>query len=205
MTFFDRVERFFGFKCGLDEWKKFFEAGAASEQEGEQNISRCWTFGALAEFIADRAPVAASFDPLPMLGAPCKSAGVFLGIQQVARKAGRTTRTFGPSSRITEMLRGKNLDRFWMQLRWMTEHAIPELPWHWRMLIGHAWLTAVVLIVFSWVVTYYTREPIYLALFGLLGIFLCVSAASYQWVRNPLPYHIQTFRDLVVVIVEAQK
>ncbi len=95
-----RLERFFGFTCSCEEWKDWFEFDVAKQnfEEWKQNIAPKLTFGALAQFIAKRAPVTASFDPVPVFGRNCAAAGVFTGIQEVADKVMGHCQRFAPSA-----------------------------------------------------------------------------------------------------------
>jgi hypothetical protein len=129
---FRGLERFFGFECAHKEWLDFFgfDVVKRSIAEWDQKVAPNLTFGALARFIADRAPRIASFDPISVFGRDCESAGVFSGIHRLAGQR------FAPSARIIDVMRGHGLDRFWTQLRWMTENSIPPLPSFWRGVTG---------------------------------------------------------------------
>ena len=67
------IERFFGFQCSDKEWTDFFGFNAPQRglEEWKQTVAPNLTFGSLARFIAERAPVIASFDPITVFGRLC--------------------------------------------------------------------------------------------------------------------------------------
>jgi len=92
---FRGLEEFFGFACSDDEWTGFFgfDIAKRSIDEWNQTVAPKLTFGALARFVADRAPIIASFDPITVFGRHCASAGVFTGVQRLAETHARHTTT----------------------------------------------------------------------------------------------------------------
>src|SRR5690606_31714730 len=135
---FRGIEKFFGFHCTDSEWNEFFGYRVAerSLDEWERIVAPTLTFGSLAHFVAERAPVVATFDPIRVFDRECAPAGVFTGIQSVADKVTGRSLRFPPNARIFEVVQGHELDNFWTQLRWMTENAAPELPAFWRNVTG---------------------------------------------------------------------
>jgi len=195
---FRGLERYFGFTCSDKEWLDFFgfEVAERSVAEWDETTAPNLTFGALARFIANRAPVIASFDPISMIGRDCATAGVFTGIQQLAG------RRIAPSVRIFDVIRGRDLDRFWTQLRWMTENVIPPLPFSWRRI---CWLTGcfcVVAMIAGAIAIWATSVSIWFAPTTMVAAACYVIASAYKRNANPLPPDIVTFRDLSVLIAE---
>ena len=166
--------------CSIDEWNR--------------TVAPKLTFGALARFIADRAPMIASFDPITVFGRDCASAGVFTGIQRLAG------RQFAPSARIIDVLRGHDLDSFWTQLRWITEHSIPPLPSFWRGVTGMTGCLGILAVIVAWA----TSNPIFIVptIVGALVFYMIASA--YKQFTNPLPSDIVTFRDLSTLIARTR-
>lgn len=193
------IERFFGFKCSHKEWADFFGSDVArrSLEEWEQTVAPNLTFGSLARFIADRAPVLASFDPISVFGRRCAPAGVFTGIQCVANITVGNRLRFAPSTRIIDVMQGHDLDRFWTQLRWMTEHATPKLPAFWRGVTGMTGCLGVLAVIAASIAT---SETFWIISTLLAAVVSYLTAAVYKRFANPLPAHIVTFRDLSTLI-----
>lgn len=204
---FFRLEQFFEFTCGLEEWKDFFSFDIAnrSREEWEQIVAPKLTFGSLAEFIAQRAPMIASFVPIPVFGRNCATAGVFVGIQRVADNVKGNCRQFAPSARIIDVMRGNDLDNFWTQLRWMIEDAAPKLPACWRDVTSLAGCLAVLGIIGGLIAAWATSDPVWIGptLVGAVAVYLV--ASFYKLLKNPLPPHIVSFRDLSILIAESRK
>lgn len=203
---FYRMEKFFNFTCSINEWKDFFgfDVAERSFEDWQEEIAPQLTFGSLAAFIAARAPVAASFAPIPVFGRYCDAAGVFTGIQQVAKSLRKDCPRFAPSMRIIDVMRGNNLDQFWMRVRWMTEHAPPALPQFWRditFLAGNfGFLIAVCGAVAAWI----GSDPVWLIPAISISVAVYSIAVFYKEVANPLPSHIETFRDLSQLIANSR-
>jgi hypothetical protein len=201
------LERFFGFTCSRGEWMEFFgfDVAERSPAEWEQCVVPKMTFGSLAQFIALRAPVVESFEPKPVFGRNCATAGVFAGIQQVADHINGDCPRFAPSSRVIDVMRGNELDKFWTQLRWITERSIPALPAVWRDVTCFAGCFAVIVVFGGLIATWRTSNPVWAAssLFGGIAIYL--TAWLYKRFSNPLPSHIESFRDLSKLIVESRQ
>jgi len=196
------IERFFGFQCSDKEWTDFFGFNAPQRglEEWKQTVAPNLTFGSLARFIAERAPVIASFDPISVFGRLCGPAGVFEGIEVVANKTmGRALR-FPPSARIIDVMRGHDLDRFWTQLRWMTEHAAPELPSFWRNVTAATDCFAVLAVIAAAIGSWATSNPAWVAQTLLVAVVSYLFASAYKRFTNPLPSNIVTFRDLSMLI-----
>lgn len=207
---FDRVfrgiERFFGFRSPDDDWTAFFgfDVAERSMDEWDRTVAPRLTFGALARFVAERAPVVATFGSTTVFGRPCAPAGAFLGIRQVANNATGRHLRFPPSARIIDVMRGHELDRFWTYLRWMTECSIPELPRFWREVTGVTGCLGALAVIVAWTCTSLTSNPV--GVLSTLGVGLgCyVLAGAYKRLANPLPSQLVTFRDLSMSIVKAR-
>ncbi|MFT3883170.1 MAG: hypothetical protein QM703_26405 [Gemmatales bacterium] len=199
------AEQLFGFTCSDKEWADLFglEIAKRNHREWEQSIAPYLTFGAMANFIADRAPVVASFESITMLGRPCASAGIFTGIEKVAEKV-IGERRFAPSSRIPDVIRGNDLERFWTQLRWMTEDTVPELSGFWRGVTSYALLFGLLVISLGIIGAKITSELYLLVLSPVVAVAVYLLARFYKRLANPLPSHIASFRDLSVLIAESR-
>lgn len=199
---FRGIERFFRFSCLNQEWFDFFGFGIAKRSitEWEETVAPTLTFGSLSQFVAKRAPVIASFEPLSMIGRQCAPAGIFRGIESVAAITSRHQLLFPPSARIIDVFRGHELDCFWTQLRWMTVHAIPELPSSWRNITGitAGWgsLAAIISLLAAWD----TSNFAWFAPTVMLAVSAYVISSLYKHFTNPLPPNLVTFRDLSILI-----
>jgi hypothetical protein len=201
------LERFFGFTCPREEWLDFFLLHMAAEnpQGWLSSVGRRRTFGSLADFIAERAPVLASFDPVNVLGRSCATAGIFAGIEQVAKTCQGWKTPFGPSTRIIEVMRGSTLDDFWTRLRWMTESVIPELPKSWRDSTDFAVCLGILTVIGGLIVAWLASSPIWIAIGLGLAVIFYAAACLYKQAVNPIPRNIVSFRDLSVLIAKDRK
>ena len=204
---FHGIEKFFNFTCSMDEWRGLFnfDVGKRDFDEWKRDVAPNLTFGALAQFIAERAPVVASFDPISILGRRCATAGVFIGIQRVAENQKTDCPRFAPSTRIIDVVQGNELDKFWMQLRWMTEHSPPELPRFWREATGLAGCGTLLAAIGGMVAVWATASFAWIAIALLCAVTFYTTAYIYKRITNPLPPHIVTFRDLSVLIAASRK
>jgi hypothetical protein len=201
------IEVFFGFTCREAEWRDFFLLDMATENpEGWlSSVGGRRTFGSLADFIAERAPVIASFDPVYVLGRSCATAGIFTGIEQVAKTCPGWKSPFGPSTRIIEVMRGSTLDEFWTRLRWLTESAIPELPKPWRDSTDFAVCLGILTVIGGLIIAWLSSSPIWIAVGLASAMLLCAAACLYKQAVNPIPRNIVSFRDLSVLIAKSRK
>ena len=191
---FYRIERTFGFDCPREEWMTLFGESGMSAERWLREVSPKLTFGALAQFIAERTPDGISFEPANFLNQKCAPAGAFLGMEELAKR--NSVPEFAPSDRIIDVMRGNVLDSYWHQLRWMTEDRIPALPRLWRGIlvdIGFFGSIAIALVAY---------------LVGLKAAFIAsavwavclLSASAYKDLTNPIPAEVQTFRDLAELV-----
>ncbi|MBL8821851.1 MAG: hypothetical protein JNJ77_04625 [Planctomycetia bacterium] len=206
----ESMEEFFGFKCGLAEWEELFHFELAQSNPAlwRQSIVPTVTFGKLAEFIAQRAPVTTSFAPMMVLGNRCATAGIFMGLMQTASRVVRVEKRFAPHTPIRDVLKGRKLDKFWTHLRWMTENNIPELPASWRFACHSVGLSvlAFILVLFILLVLVKVFANPWLPMAApVFAIVVYLYGKMYlDWV-NPLPTSIVTFRDLAMLIDENRK
>lgn len=203
---FRGIERFFDFHSPDSEWTAFFgfDVAKRSMDEWDRTVAPNLTFGALAGFVAKRAPVVASFDAISVLGRPCAPAGVFTGIRRVADHATGNRLRFPPSARVIDVIRGHDLDSFWTQLRWMTEHSTPELPAFWRNVTGVAGCLGILATAVALIATWATSNPVGIIPTLLVALVCYTLASAYRRLANPLPPHIVTFRDLSMLIATAR-
>lgn len=201
---FRDLERFFGFRCAAGEWGVFLrgEEADTDPRDWKTAVAPRLTFGALGRFIADRAD-GISMRPVVLAGRECRSAGVFLGLLQLAgRVAGRDVR-FRPSTRIVEVLRGGALDDFWTRLRWISQNRIPQLPSFWgafaNFALGLSFLGGLFGVLAAWATGGLGIGVV--AFVVALAAFL--AASIYKHWANPLPAGVESFRDLANLIADA--
>lgn len=199
---FRGIEGFFEFGSSNEEWGNFFgfDVAKRSLDEWDRTVAPNLTFGSLSRFIADRAPVVASFRPVSVFGRKCVPAGIFAGIQRVAEKATGKNRRFPPSARIRDVMRGRDLDNFWTQLRWMTEHSTPELPVFWRAVAEVTGCLGVLAMIGAFATTWVTSNSVWIIPTLIAAVASFLIATAYKRFTNPLPTDIVTFRDLSVLI-----
>jgi hypothetical protein len=202
---FLRLEEFFGFTCERQDWRDLFGFEGQDREQWERRVAPRLTFRVLADFIAARAPIATSFEPIILFGRPCAPAGIFLGLQQVACSATSKSLHTGPSTRIIDVLRGDELDRFWRQVRWMTEHSIPKLPAFWRDVTGLSVCMSLLLTLGGLFIAWGTSKPQWILpiLFGA-AVIIPLSWV-YKRLANPLPSYVVSFRDLSELIARNWK
>lgn len=203
---FRGIESFFDFECLDSEWTTFFgfDVAKRSMEEWDRSVAPNLTFGALAEFVAGRAPVVASFESISVFGRRCAPAGAFTGIRRVADHSTGNHLQFPPSARIIDVMQGHQLDNFWTQLRWMTEYTVPELPEFWRGVTATAGCLGILAIVIAFAVTWATSNPVCIIPTLLLATLWYAFASAYKRLANPLPPPIVTFRDLSLLIANAR-
>lgn len=203
----------FGMETPASEWAEFIGGGADSFEHWLADVAPRFTFGAIADFIAERAECV-SFGPTTVLGTPDASVGAFLGVEQLARAVEPRLRPFGPSTPIRRRLRGPMLWAFWNRLRWMTEDRLPPLRDTTLQIQGMDLLVLLLAVVnlFAWcaALSYLPRgmSPTVVALVVTLGIFGTTTALHLggrflaAWLVNPLPPDVRTFRDLAEKLAE---
>ncbi|WP_417381276.1 hypothetical protein [Gimesia sp.] len=202
---FYRFEKQFDFDCTLEEWDQELGLGFGgpflSVEEWERDVAPKFTFGAIARFIQKRAINTVSFEPVTVIHRECGPAGAFYGIEQLFGKLPYEER-FGPSTKIIDVLRGRNLNRFWSELWWRTEFAIPRLSNSWRDIDGWGCLIGGLAIVAAIPISILTENYLYLFVMAVFAFATWYIALLWQYWTNPLPPELQTFRDLAVLIAE---
>lgn len=190
------LERFFGFECSREDWNRLFGVHVAvTPEEWESQFAPRLTFGALAQFIADRTPCV-PFEPALWLDRPCAVAGVFLGIEQVAREIQPNGESFAPSTPVWDRFRGRALDKFWVRLRWISEDRLPALPNFWRGVRGWAFLTGAAAIGSGIIVSLLLENAVLSIASVPVALVVYAAASIYVHTVNPIPEGIQTFSDL---------
>lgn len=195
---FYKLEQFFGFTCTQEEWSDWFGLAIANQDmaEWDRVVAPRLTFGALTQFIAARTTVVASFDPISVFGRPCASAGAFTGLQQLAAAVTHDPTPFAPSARITDTLRGSDLDGFWTRLRWMTEGVLPGLPKFWPAVACLTTCLGVVALIVGVGTALAACDALVLGpALAVVGICWATVWACNRFTRR-LPTGIETFRDL---------
>jgi len=200
------MEGFFQFSCSENEWKNIFGVNLPknSAEEWEELVGQHLTFRVLAQFIAERAP-AVSFQPVTIINRECAPAGVFYGIRQVADEFSESVYSphrFAPSTKIIDVFRGNALEKFWSQLRWMTEQSVPEIPSSWRDVDAWGCLACFMGIFSAILLSILTENSLYLIVLSVCAVAVWYVTLLYKHYSNPLPSELQTFRDLAVLIAE---
>ncbi|MCH9655096.1 MAG: hypothetical protein K0U86_03740 [Planctomycetes bacterium] len=205
---FDDLERFFQFECTLEEWLQYFKLDIpiTSNEEWEQIVAPGFTFGALARFIQNRATTVISFQPVTVINRECAPAGAFYGIRQVADEVSESVYSphrFAPSTKIIDVFRGYALEKFWSQLRWMTEQRVPEIPSSWRDVNAWGCLACFLGIVAAILLSILTENSLYLIVLSVSAVAVWYGTLLYKHYSNPLPSDLQTFRDLAIFIANS--
>lgn len=202
---FFRFEKQFDFEATLEEWDQELGLGFGgpflSVEEWERDVAPKFTFGAIARFIQKRAVNTVWFEPVMVIDRECAAAGAFRGIEQLFEKLPYVDR-FGPSTKIIDVLRGRNLNRFWSELWWRTGYGIPRLSDSWRGIEGWGCLIGGLAFVTAIPISILTENYVYLILGTLLSFTAWYIALLWQYLTNPLPPELQTFRDLAVMIAD---
>ncbi|MFH1300333.1 MAG: hypothetical protein ABIK07_04665 [Planctomycetota bacterium] len=202
---FFRFEKQFDFECTLDEWGEGLGLGLGgpflSVEEWERDVAPHFTFGAIARFIQKRAINTVTFKPVTVIDRECATAGAFYGIEQLFDQLPYVDR-FGPSTRIIDVLRGRNLNRFWSELWWRTEFGIPRLSNSWQSIEGWGCFIGGLAIFAAIPVSVLTENYLYLIVMAVFAFAAWYIALLWQYWSNPLPSELQTFRDLAVLVAD---
>jgi len=106
---FSRIEEYFAFRCTRDQWLELFGKSIAtrSRWEWEREFVPEFTFGGLAAFIAERAPVRASCAPVSIASA------VMANVSGASASGLLDMRDFGRSNRISNVLNRWETSALW--------------------------------------------------------------------------------------------
>lgn len=195
------LERRFGFTCSRQEWLDYFGDGLEAE-EWELLAAPRLTFRGLADFIRERLePI--SLEPINLLGKPCRTAGIFRGLERLAGQIYPKVTRFAPSTPIRARLRGIRLYYFWSRLRWIVEDQLPPPPQ--ITLSGRGFLRSLSFKCFLAVLIAFWRRDLTGFIAGLvLTPFLLIPVAwAVDFINarlNPLPKEIETFGDLASIL-----
>lgn len=189
---FDLLEIQFGFHS--TRWEELIGYHLARDPNAwEREFGPQFTFQTFAEFIQQEIPVV-PLAPINMLGAPCLTAGVFRGLEDVARQIRPEVTRFGPSTPIRDRIDGPQLERFWGRLQFMTEYRLPSL----RNPLQNLFVGCIFLAFLAFLCgrAFDTFLLSWLCVIGLATAFL-----AYGVIRpSPLPGGIVTFADLARVV-----
>lgn len=214
---FYRIERAFGFTASREEWGRWGGAlpYVANHRQWDEQIAPHFTFGGLAEFIAQRA-AAPLFEPMHVLGRPCESAGAFRLLQRKVADVSPCSPEFAPGSRLRDVLSTRQLRRIWWQLQMSACGRLaplkpkPTSPFErlFAWLNRHApnwWSPAALLISLSFLALALLGYTI-LLIAGFIAA--CVLTSLALWIvdecSSPLPDGVETFRDLSVALASAR-
>jgi hypothetical protein len=123
-SFYDGLQRFFGFPWAQDDWARYFRLDQAENEEQWEVIARDFTFGALARYVQERVD-AVPMAPVTILGRPCLTAGIFRGLEELVLRMDRSVKQFGPSTPIASRLGRSRLDDLSTRLRWISLGRLP--------------------------------------------------------------------------------
>jgi hypothetical protein len=141
---------------------------------------------------------------MPVFGRDCAAAGAFIGVERVANNVKHISQAIAPSTRIFDVLRGRDLERFWTKLRWMTENSIEALPAWWREAVTLTAVFGVLAVIASFLVTLATSNPLFVIAAVIEAAVTFLVACLFKQFANPLPPQIVTFRDLSISIAESR-
>jgi hypothetical protein len=207
------IQKYFGFQVTDFGWDRVF---SFDEKSGFAPAM----FGQLADFVAERVDINTSFEPATIFGRTCRPAGVFLGMEELAKHIDSEVEKFGPSTPIRGRFRGQPLIRYFNLLRCLTNGCAPKVndpatKSMWRTISDYS---AISLGLYSFVLAIKwlanssllgeMSPPIFvaggLASFVLFFVWMAfVIRAGHLLVRrfvNPLPPGVETFRDLAKLI-----
>lgn len=193
------IERDFNFTCSSEEWQGFLGLNIRDFMEWESIVAPRLTFGALADFIIERAE-AITFEPVSVAGHECGKAGAFLGVNDVARQVKPGIERIAPSTPIRKRLHGRQLVNFWNHLQWMTENSMPRLNTRWIDFAGTLRLfdALFLLIILAWGA--WAADFNNIALAFASSAVVTLTASVIVRLTNPLPEDVSTFRDLAEMI-----
>jgi acyl carrier protein len=119
------IEKEFGISISNEDWQ-FLAGPSENAEEWESKYASFFTFGRLANLIAQRAKVFA-VKPAVILGSKSLAAGAFLQIEKTASEINPAIERFAPSTRIEERFYGRNLRVLWAKCRVLSGNHISPL------------------------------------------------------------------------------
>src|SRR5262249_1912306 len=137
-------------------------------------------------------------------GQPCRTAGVFRGLEELVRRIRPQVRPIAPSTPIYTRLGKGQRHILWTSLRWITEERIPPpstIPIPDRDFLTRSFYCKLGLAIFiaMW------RDGLVGLLIGVIGgiwstyfffVLLAWTLGFINYQINPIPKEIQTFGDL---------
>lgn len=209
-----RVQKDFGVQITTTEFNKHFGADCDSHETWERLYAHQFTFGRFVDLIASRTPdldkiprayIPVSFAPVSFAGKKCAPAGAFLGMQALAANIDPTVRSFGPSSRISKVLKGTSRARFWRSMQVQIGDAIPPLhPYSqcwWVRLAFVLWFVVGdvfgSVVIASFLMPLDSPVPVITLLSIVHGTIIIIAAVIVDDTYGGLvPDQVETFRDL---------
>ena len=185
---FRGIERFFGFKCSDKEWTDFFgfNAPECGLEEWKQTVAPNLTFGSLARFIAERAGNRFVRSDI-CVWSTVRPGRRLRRDRSCCQQDNGKAFAISTEPQIIDVMRGHDLDRFWTQLRWMTEHAAPELPSFWRNVTAATGCFAVLAVIASLIGSWVTSNPAWAVQTLLVAVVSYLFASAYKRFTDPLP------------------
>lgn len=115
----------FGVEISEVTWREF--AGTELPKDVWNEVIRpSMAIRRVAEFIAQQAP-RIEFRVANIAGVDCPKAGVFLGLEQIARIVEPEASSIAPSQELGQSLSPRALQRFWVLTRFLTSVPLPRL------------------------------------------------------------------------------
>lgn len=191
-----RLQHHFQFECSREEWLDFLGMNQPTQsmETWLREVSPRLTFFALAEFIAKRTE-GISFSEIEIATSVCAPAGAFIGISESFKRTA-TVNHFAPSDRIIDVVSGANLLSCWTHLRWQTQNTIPDLPDWFKNLHSNSGCLATLILLAGLGLSIMQHSRFAILVSGLLVIILYGVIGTTSRLMNPLPDHLQTFRQL---------
>lgn len=182
------------------DFVEFLNQGIVNRRElavrWEADVKPRLTFRRLAEWIAARTPMP-SFEPVSIAGRECRPAGAFYGVvATVQNMHWWQPLRIGPSQRLRDHLRGKLLDQVWRRLNLYCNGDLGHLQFPFARLGGSITVAAFLSAIIGSLALVAADKAICIT--ALVPACFFVGAGGIRMIHagDPLPRHIQTFRDL---------
>lgn len=110
----EAVTKLLGIQVTVVELREFlrYDASKSVTEQWEKDT----TVGAFAVWILDRCKLA-SMEPLQICGQTCRTAGIYLGMEELVRRTKQGTTHIGPSSKLLDVFKLDELGDFWLATR----------------------------------------------------------------------------------------